>query len=343
VKTRWSLAVVVFPPLPKAAARTLLALNDQTLDVYAAYVSTYIDQHVKEPDQYLPLTGLKCGGDKPLDEIGVSVSALRPVRINSAFVALSGHRDEWKSVSDLCKLVRSGVWLEEAVVPYVGTYPNESTALLNAYLYDFFKHGNVVALEKENGIRKGEIWFVLNDFSLILATIVTSLQNFLKLSLPTVTEMGDIMGFGDMHELELDDKVLEAASDNSHIPSALVLPSREIPKQESTATKAGSSLGKPKLVDSWEDESSDDGDMTEADGAIPENMSEAIRAAKKGKKGGKGKERLMPGAKSVKEPTKEPKAWGKESEIGGGNFLMVLKAFTMLQEEFNQKFKAMWA
>ncbi|KIX99109.1 uncharacterized protein Z520_05570 [Fonsecaea multimorphosa CBS 102226] len=337
-ESRWSSSVVVLPPLPKEAASTLLAHNDQTLDVYAAYVSTYIDQHVKEPDHYLPLTGLKCGGDKSIDEIGVSVSALPPARINSAFVALSGHRDEWKSVSELCKMVRSGVWLEEAVVPYVGTYPNESTALLNAYLYDFFKHGNVEALEKENGIRKGEIWFVLNDFSLVLATIVTSFQNFLKLSLPTGTEMGDIMGFGDMHETQLDDKVLEAGSDDKGTPSARVLPSREMPtKQESIVTKAGSGLGKKKLADSWDDESSDDGDVAEINGAIPETMNEAVKAAKLEKK------RLTMGARRAKESTNEPIAEEEVADIEGGNLLMVLKAFTMLQEEFNQKFKAMWA
>ena len=79
-----------------------------------------------------------------------------------------------------CKMVRSGVWLEEVVIPYVGTHRDDSTTPLNAYLCDFFKHGNVVALEEENGIRRGDIWFALNDFSIILATIVTSLQNFFQ-------------------------------------------------------------------------------------------------------------------------------------------------------------------
>ncbi|OQU93957.1 hypothetical protein CLAIMM_00390 [Cladophialophora immunda] len=338
-ESRRSSSVVVLPPLPEKAASILLAHNDQTLDVYAAYVSTYIDQHVKEPDHNLPLTGLKYGGDKPLDEIGVPISALPPARINSAFVALSGHRDEWKSVSDLCKMVRSGVWLEEAVVPYVGTYPNESSALLNAYLYDFFKHGNVVALEKENGVRKGDIWFVLNDFSLVLATIVTSLENFLKLSIPTGAEMGDIMGFGDMRESELDDKALEAGSKDKDTPSSWALPSREVPKQESTSTEAGSSIVKKKPADSWEDELSDDGeeDVAGTNGAIPGTMGEAVKAAKLEKK------RLANGTRSARAQTQEAKSDASEAEIGDGNLLMVLKAFTMLQDEFNQKFRAMWA
>ncbi|EXJ74403.1 uncharacterized protein A1O5_02699 [Cladophialophora psammophila CBS 110553] len=331
-ETRWSSSVVVLPPLPKQAASILLDHNDQTLDIYAAYVSTYIDQHVKEVDHNLPLTGMKCGGDKPLHEIGLSVAALPPVRINSAFVALSGHRDEWKTVSDLCKMVRSGVWLEEAVVPYVGTYPNESTALLNAYLYDFFKHGNVVALEKENGIRKGDIWFVLNDFSLVLATIVTSLENFLKLSLSTGNEMSDIMGCGDMHESELDDRVLEGDLGNKRAPNSRVLPSREMAKQDSASAKATSSLGKKKMADSWEEDMSDD--MAETNGAVPEAIGEAIKAAKMEKKRH---------AIDKKKLQNAVKAESEVSEPGGDLSWKVLKTFTMLQAEFNQKFKAMWA
>ncbi|KIW83228.1 hypothetical protein Z517_02473 [Fonsecaea pedrosoi CBS 271.37] len=335
---RWSSSLVILPPLPKEAARILLAHNDQTLDVYAAYVSTYIDQHVREPDHTLPLTGLKCGGDTPLEDIGVSVSCLPPPRINSAFVALSGHRDEWKSVSDLCKMVRSGVWLEEAVVPYVGTYPDESAALLNAYLYDFFKHGNVVALEKENRIRKGEIWFVLNDFSLVLATIVTSLENFLKLSSSAGNETGDIMGFGDVRESELDDKAVEVGLDNKATPSQWAPSSREPSKQESTATKAGSRPGKTKQVDSWQDELSDNGDSAETNRAIPETMGDAFKAAKAEKKGH---------AIDTRNAKKQPKASKAETEVfefgEDGNLMHVLMAFTSLQQEFNEKFRAMWA
>lgn len=29
-------------------------------------------------------------------------------------------------------------------------------------LYDFYRHGNVVALERDNGIRSHEVWYLLN-------------------------------------------------------------------------------------------------------------------------------------------------------------------------------------
>ena len=84
--------------------------------------------------------------------------------IRSPFVALSGYSDEFDSISDLCSTVRSGVFLEEAVVPYLPIHP-ESTVPLNAYLYDFYKHGDITALERANKIRKSDVWFHLNGTS----------------------------------------------------------------------------------------------------------------------------------------------------------------------------------
>ena len=53
-------------------------------------------------------------------------------------------------------------------------------APLNAYLYDFFRHGVAQQIDNANGIRRGENWFLLNDFSMDLATIVISLTKFMK-------------------------------------------------------------------------------------------------------------------------------------------------------------------
>ncbi|KAE8142623.1 hypothetical protein BDV38DRAFT_278141 [Aspergillus pseudotamarii] len=180
ITTKSSPSLVIHPPMPKKSARTLHA------------------------DCFLPLTNFKCRGDTPAKDITPSMPFLPPTKVYSAFVALSGRRDKWNSIPELCENVRSGVWLEQAVVPYVELYLQERNILLNAYLLDFFKHGNVHALEKDNRIRKGDIWFVLNDFSLVLATIVTSLENFLKLSPSTDPHLLDIMGSGDVHEEELD-------------------------------------------------------------------------------------------------------------------------------------------
>ena len=80
---------------------------------------------------------------------------------------------------------------------------------LNAWLLDFFKHGDVNTLEKANGIRKADIWFLLNDFSLALATIITSLLNFMKLREGTDVDMLDVMGNLDATEEAEDTRVAD--------------------------------------------------------------------------------------------------------------------------------------
>jgi ATP-dependent RNA helicase DDX60 len=258
-----SSSIVFLPDLPKAAEQILRAHNDETLQIYRTYVATFVDQHLKDPDNVLPLTELNVG---PVGEIELPQipGSSEPVRLRSPFVALSGHGDDFKTIHDLCTTVRGGVFLEENVIPCVTLYPEESDVPLNAYLLDFFKHGDIKQLELANKIRPGTVWFVLNDFSMVLATIVTSLKNFMLLKADDDL-MIDVQGSGDVAE--------ELAGDNADANGVV------------------------------NGESADD-------------------------------------AKSDSESDFSTPSWGKD---GGAGLLHVLKAFAMLQEEFNEKFKAIWA
>lgn len=304
-------SVIALPQLPAKAKKALRQHNKETLQVYTTYVRTFVAQHIQDkPDCHLPLTGIKCGGNKQLTT-DAAKTGRQEERINSAFVALSGHQDKWKTVPDLCDMVRSGVWLEKSVVPYVGVYPDGGGPPLNAYLYDFFKHGNVAALEKDNGVRKGDVWFVLNDFSLVLATIVTSFENFLKLTPGTDTDMIDLTGTGDLHEGEIDDKAIEAeyGGPAEAVPASGTLPLRA-KQAPPTVSPAAPVTQKAKVVDSWDDGLSDEEDP------VPETNVSKPKGA-----------------------FKVPKAWN-EREYG---IVTVLKGFKILQRDFNEKFKKMWA
>ncbi|TRM63126.1 hypothetical protein BD626DRAFT_495574 [Schizophyllum amplum] len=52
--------------------------------------------------------------------------------------------------------------------------------ILNAYIYDFYTHGQTSTLAQANGIRHGDIWFLLEDFNLTLLTLKTALQQLLQ-------------------------------------------------------------------------------------------------------------------------------------------------------------------
>lgn len=320
--TKKSPSIVVLPRLPRQASDVLNNHNRQTLGIYAAYVITFIDQHIKNTDCTLPLTGMKCGGEKSPEEIGVTLSSRTPPRVTSAFFGLSGHHDEWTNITDLCSMVRSGVWLEESVVPYVNIGREESGSMpLNAYLYDLYKHGNVQELQRANGVRRGDIWFLLNDFSMVLATIITSLENFLKLS-NADADILDVMGSGSAHEVALDDTFVEDEADTNNDKGSRqqrVLPTRK--KQDFTASTTVK-VWKKQVADSWEDDMSDE----------PKDQEDDILQELQKSHAEEETNMMNPSQKKQNENSKDP-----------GSILMVLKAFKMLREEFDLKFKAMWA
>jgi hypothetical protein len=308
-------SLVFLPPLPKLASSILRSHNSTTLNIFTAYVRTFVDQNIKEVDCFLPLTQLRAGA-KP----GVSKNPLPHLpstNVRSSFVALSGHGDEFEDIHDLCSSTRSGVFLEEAVIPYVGLYPDELDVPVNAYLYDFFMHGDVNAIVTANGIRRGDVWFVLNDFSLVLATIVTSFSNYMKLSSEQDVDLATVMGGGDAAEENKEERAMTPdPSGNAQAPG---LRGDEAPGASgargggAATTSAVLPTRKKKVVESWdtaEDAEAqadadavgsdwDDGDDDDDDGDGP--------------------------------------AWEDQG------LLKVLKAFQMLRKDFDTKFRVMWA
>lgn len=181
-------SIVFLPPLPPQAAQILRAHNEDTLQVFTTYVRTFVDQHLKEDDRKLPLTGIKAGG---ADDSVTFPGSLPATKVRSAFVALSGHGDKFESISDLCRTTRSGVFLEEAVIPHLDVYPDESKTPLNAYLYDFFMHGDLDALEKANGVKKSDVWFLLNGKSILCNILTLTATHQLTQSRRLLPRVGD--------------------------------------------------------------------------------------------------------------------------------------------------------
>lgn len=307
-----SSSIVFLPPLPEKAANILVQHNQQTLDIYRAYVETFVDQHISSEDNVMPLSGMSIGAND--DEGAKGISSLPSTRIRSAFVALSGAGDTFDNIGDLCGTTRDGVFLEEAVVPHIGVFPQELDVPLNAWLLDFFKHGDVHTIEKANGVRRADIWFLLNDFSLVLSTIIASLQNFMKLREGTDMDMLDILGDFDVHEEAEDDKI--AASEEQSEASGpsiadSVLSTVGVPDR----TRGPALKKKAKNLDSWEEAAdaeniADEVHASRIDHGVPDDIDDAdIRAWEGGEKGLKN----------------------------------VLRAFVKLHAEYYARFRSMWS
>ncbi|KAJ2991681.1 hypothetical protein NUW58_g2432 [Xylaria curta] len=288
--------LLILPRLPAEAENLLIRHNDETLEIFKTYASTYIDQYLDNvPDRHLPLTGIAVGGEKartlhlPGD--------LPPTKLRSPFSALSGHTDDFKSIRELCANVRSGVFLEESAVPYIPIWPYDLAAPLNSYIYDFLKHGDYIALTRDNKIKQGDVWFLLRDFSLVLATIVASLTSFIQAD----------VNFDDADMIDLD-------------PDAAENPSEEIvavesPKQiRNIVVRA--KLAKKKVAESWDDEDEDEDDNIQ--------FEEDNKAFK----------RVQTPTPAVGLPS-----WGND----GKGLVDVLRAFTFLKQDFDEKFHKAWA
>jgi len=299
-------SMVILPNLPEKASRILKKHNDQTLHIFQEYVQTYTAQHLPGvEDNELPLTGCRV---QPTDSDKTLSSILHPrpeTVARSPFAALSGFSDKFATVRDLCETVRQGVFLDEAAIPYIPVSKEERNGVpWNAYLYDFFKHGDLTALVRDNGIKRGDVWFFLKDFSLILATIVTSLGNLLdpnshggEIDMTAVQDAGDVIVEESSENAAAIGGGVEGDDDVKVVPS-----SKATPKQAAKVVK------KKKKVDSWDDE-----EESEEDWDADENDEGAAGST-----------------------------WSA-SDAKGESLVNVYKAFLMVQEEFDTKFKKIWA
>ncbi|KAG6040949.1 hypothetical protein E4U41_006540 [Claviceps citrina] len=302
-------SIVRLPALPRAAEEILVKHNKETLDVFRNYVGSFIEQHLsEEPDNQLPFTKCTVQRDNRIAALDSSsfLDVLPPTKLRSAFAALSGFTDEFQSIHDLCTTVRAGVFLEESAVPYIPIYPNNDASMhWNAYIYDFYKHGDMKALVKENGIKAGDVWFHLKDFSLILAAIVTTLENYFKL------------------DGARDEDALVFEEDSEEDPEEAAGQRR---KEKPKATLCGNAAqrqsvvsSKPKAVmESWDDDSSQDDDASSMQENGSENAEESVDVGV--------------------EAEGEQVAGDTEESLPN-----VLKGFKMMQSRFDEAFKKVWA
>jgi len=307
------------PALSPRAYEILERHNAQTLATFRDYARSYATQHLADaPDDSLPLTRHQISPSSSSSAFDRLLPCLPPVTIRSPFAALSGFGDaDFSTVHELCATVRAGVPLEASVVPGV---PLDGTAC-NSYLLDFFKHGDVTSITRDNGVKAGDVWFRLKDFSLVLATVVTSLAGFLRPG-----------GVGDEEEKEEEG---EEEREGGGYEDRGAEGEREIRVEEVGALetilladveekkRGGKPMGKGKnklVADSWEAEALS-GSESELE---PEERWDGETPGLVGTEG-------VVGAPS----------WTRGE--GGQSLVKVYEAFRMVQSQFDEKFLKMWA
>lgn len=158
-------SIVVLPPLDSRSREVLTRQQQQILRIFTAYAVTFATQHSERlsTETRLPLSKADISGDDARDDTPfvehLERTCLR-AQARSSFVANSGHTDSFRSISELANTVRQGIHINEHAIPSfekIIAISGQSGQLfaLNAHIYDFYKHGQVAALARMNGIRRG--------------------------------------------------------------------------------------------------------------------------------------------------------------------------------------------
>lgn len=187
-------SMIILPALPPAAAKILKEHNREVLRIFAGYAFTYASQHASRlpVDDQLPLSGFRITAT-PSDEhhpiLGILEEQKIPITVRSAFVANSGHDDNFGTVAELVQSSRPGVHLNNHSIPsFDGLMDGGEELPLNAYLLDFWTHGQKQTILTANGIKEGDFWYLLNDFALTLQTIVVTLESLIRNAAMTKAE-----------------------------------------------------------------------------------------------------------------------------------------------------------
>ncbi|TNY21481.1 DEAD/DEAH box helicase [Rhodotorula diobovata] len=176
-KTRNSTSLIVLPQLPPQIRAVLDAHHRSVLSVFSTYAKEFAQQNPDKlgSDDVLPLSARKAVGSSEAADSAFA-SKLRQTELafesRSAFAALSGHGDDFASVNELSRTARAGVVLYNHAVPELASPPFDSAEHdLDAFVLDFYRHGNLETLIRESSIERGDVWFRLQDFDRALGGI----------------------------------------------------------------------------------------------------------------------------------------------------------------------------
>ena len=245
-------SMVVLPPLPEAARKVLLEHDAEILRIFEGYALAFATKSAAEMgasvDDVLPLSKIRYRGTD-VDSSSEFRQHIRnnaiPVIVRSSFAANSGHGDSFANVFELMQSSGPGINLNAHAIPFMSHFTSSSSGdgqqqqqhMVNAYLLDFYIHGQVPTLAHANGIRRGDIWYLLQDFTLTLLTVKMALQQLLlKASKETEgatktededdDDDNDNHGFYDVDHDYDDDDVKESSSSTGNKDSDFERPAR---------------------------------------------------------------------------------------------------------------------
>lgn len=173
--------------------------------------------------------------------------------------------------------------------------------------------------------------FLLNDFSMVLATIVTSFKNFMNMAEDADLEFVEVAGSGDLHEIDEDDriaKVEEAGSQGGGVKKTMPMGPSKVAETQNVAAPTVTQQKKKKkkkVAESWDEDE-------EAASSSPESEWDAGDDSDEGD-----------AASTSTRPTTVSSSTPAWEEDSGEGLRKVALAFNRLKVTFDEKFRRMWA
>ncbi|KAJ8293829.1 putative helicase [Rhodotorula toruloides] len=179
--TRNSTSLIVLPPLPESIRKVLDEHHKAVLSVFTTYAKEYAEQNEDQlaSDDQLPLSQRKAAAAETADS--AFASKLRQSELQfesrSAFAAASGHGDDFHNITELARSARAGVVVQQHAVPELASPPFDSPEHdLDAFVVDFYRHGDLQTLIRESSIERGDVWYRLQDFDRALTAIHSAIK-----------------------------------------------------------------------------------------------------------------------------------------------------------------------
>jgi len=181
-------SMIVLPELKEEHKNLLASYNQQIIQ---QFVKCILSAHEMEDttaniQNSLPFSGSSVGTDSapstsPDTLVGELQQTARKTIIRSPFVGLSGHSDEFASAQELADTCNLNLPIDIDQIPASSVQDVRGRYLhLNAYAWDFLKHGKRKLLVHENGFKEANAWELIRDWSEILQKLSLYLSGLPK-------------------------------------------------------------------------------------------------------------------------------------------------------------------
>ncbi|XP_062992094.1 probable ATP-dependent RNA helicase DDX60 isoform X2 [Elgaria multicarinata webbii] len=180
-KREFDQSKVFLEDLPEDFAVALDEYNCKIQENFGQFLQIVSTLANMKQEYQLPLSELDFSSKKQPDSQLAShlMSCDKGRTAVSPFVCLSGNTElDLRNAGTVNSVILRTIGINAANIPvHSKRCDNQGRIMpLNAYVLDFYKHGSLVAMDKDNGIHEGEAYVLLKDFSLALKAISVSLR-----------------------------------------------------------------------------------------------------------------------------------------------------------------------